>query len=132
MLPHAILSLIFATSQVVPLRAGEPAPFAGQLLDPGTAINLVRLGETVKGEADIAVRRAMAGAQIDRQRADALDKVLVGCNSELQKCAAVFKDCQREISSSHGMLRSPWFWFPIGLLAGTSAGIIFANRSRNF
>lgn len=120
-----ILSLaLVAQGQVVPLEKGQPAPFSGQLLDPNVAIDLVQLGDVVTARAAVDIKRAKAEALIERQRADALDKVLTERPKELADCGNALTICHRIVNERRSLWMSPWAWFPLGLAAGVTAGIL--------
>lgn len=120
-----LLSLSLLTNgQVVPLSKGQAAPFDGQLLDPTVAIDLVQLGDVVTARAAIDIKRAQAEADVEKQRAAALDKMLKERPRELADCGNALNVCHRVVNERQSLWMSPWTWFPLGLAAGVTAGIL--------
>lgn len=126
----AAVALSLSLAQVVPLKAGDPAPFSGQLLDMATSLKLVDMGRIAKGQAELSVKRALADGAIEKQRADALDDQVRQRSVDLVTCSKALGDCRNSLNRSNSILSSPWFWGPVGVCWGATVGLVLAGWLR--
>lgn len=106
----------------VPMAAGQPAPYDGQLLTPKLALHLGQQAEGCDARLGLLSTRMAQDADIETQRLQA-----VGA-AELKTLRAALKDCDQALTEVQQVLRQqhPWWrsaalWMPV--VAVASAGV---------
>ena len=106
----------------VPVAAGQPAPYDGQLLTPDLALHLGQQAEGCDARLRLLTNRMGQEAGIEQRRLRSLGAAEINTlRTALLDCDHALTEVQQALRQQHPWWRSPALWLPV--VAVASAGV---------
>lgn len=136
--PAPLISVPDGEDKIASVQQGQPAPFTGQLFDPGTALRWANYLQQarLRLREDVLYERRVCNANLDYmgQRLDLEVTYNEAIESDLRDRVLHLEQRNQDLAAEiqdPGFFRSPGFWFGVGVLTTgvlVGLGVLVGSR----